>query len=1183
MKIYLKYAVYFILALPISAGCVEESLETDGGSEIILSAGLQGSVLSKAPAAGIYPDTDASYPVSLLRWDQDDNLSWSNREFLHGELGVPEASSEGIRRPIDFVEPQYFKSRDLPAGFIGIYPKAVPGGGWEQSDGKYITSDDKMTYEMTYKIDGRTDVMVSDFMSGTQASGIDPLQFRHALCMFRFYVYAVDDTSRDQWGHLQEVSIVNLPEHLTVTLPETVSGSSPVFSFGEPYMTDINACLSLSDFSDDDLLGNNDMELPVGLSSDLQDRYVGTLLGGTPEDGILGLSVKTSLAEDLNSVSIARDFKPGYTYNVVLRFSSSGIINADVTVEEWQDPYGDLYYESETHFYSDLSRYGTSNSYVVSSANMSYCFDATVKGNGVYQIESDRLGVIPLLGEAPDIDPALVAKVEILRSDAMMKRESGGSMSLITDFAQRSDTSKIIKLDSDKLRDGKVLFTVLGSDDKNDYSLLYEGNVKIGLKDAAGNVLWSWHIWVTDPPMNHNYLNGHIAMDRNLGAVISSVDEWQSGVSWPEGQMFAEYAWGLYYQFGRKDPMFIPAIYNAEGGYVEDHAVTDISEAHENPWVFYYDETGGSGNWISGVDTDHLWGYVSRRDNYVKTMYDPCPPGYRVTGMEIWQQNSDEYTLLQSGDAGTVVGMGQNGSVYYPVSHLIYQGKEAENDDEDDKRPYTYLLSATPVDGTDQAYHFRYNREAEVNAINQGGTFPIIVPEETGDTGYRTGRDVAYPVRCVLEASGPIVTDLSEAQTANSYLISKTGFYKFKANVRGNGVTSLTVYTDAGVATLPFDDGMTASLSPSRVDLLWWQGDLKQGSRYMEYVDGLGTNPKGVESVCPVYLLDNGSVDSDGYVYMYVRVSEAYGSGNVGLAAYDEYNHILWSWHIWIQPGVENVQVGDYSLMDRNLGATMAPASMSDVDQDVTSTYGFYYQWGRKDPFFPPGSESDNTASSPWLYKDPRSGWSVREQFGPPDKRTLTGPVLISESVSDPLSYVAVNQNDWQDSYGSLDGVRNNLWGYTGNAVQQGNAFAKTMYDPCPPGYKVMPHNVFSSADICKTDQGIDSEKATINFARGAYQVGYGIVLTSTDRSSYHDTNVKVDPDYGFWLPYSGKIGSTAEYREVGSVGYFSTATPYNNTGGDRYVRSMAWEKDQIFEKNSDWMAAGHPVRCMKE
>ena len=152
MKIYLKYAVYFILALPISAGCVEESLETDGGSEIILSAGLQGSVLSKAPAEGIYPDTDDSYPVSLLRWDQDDNLSWSDREFLHGDLGVPEASSDGLRRPIDFDKPQYFKSRDLPAGFIGIYPEADTGRWKEQSAGKYITSDDKMTYE----IDGYT-------------------------------------------------------------------------------------------------------------------------------------------------------------------------------------------------------------------------------------------------------------------------------------------------------------------------------------------------------------------------------------------------------------------------------------------------------------------------------------------------------------------------------------------------------------------------------------------------------------------------------------------------------------------------------------------------------------------------------------------------------------------------------------------------------------------------------------------------------------------------------------------------------------------------------------------------------------------------------------------------------------------------------------------------------------------
>ena len=1177
MKIYLKYAVYFILALPISAGCVEESLETDGGSEIILSAGLQGSVLSKAPAEGIYPDTDASYPVSLLRWDQDDNLSWSDRKFLPGDLGAPEASSDGLRRPIDFDKPQYCKSRDLPAGFIGIYPEAGTGGGWEQSDGKYITSDDKMTYV----IDGRTDVMVSDFMSGTQASGIDPLQFRHALCMFNFYVYAVDDASRDQWGKLQDVSIVNLPKHLTVTLPETVSGSSPVFSFGKPYMTEVETGLSLSYFSDDDLLGNNDMELPVGLSSDLQDRYVGTLLGGTPKDGILGLSVKTSLAEDLNSVSIARDFKPGYTYNVVLRFSSSGIINADVTVEEWQ-PYGDLYYESETHFYSDLSRYGTSNSYVVSSANMSYCFDATVKGNGVYQIESDRLGVIPLLGEAPDIDPALVAKVEILRSDAVMKREPDGSMSLITDFSERS-TTKIIELDSDKLRDGKVLFSVPGSDEKDDYSLPYEGNVKIGIKDAAGNVLWSWHIWVTDPPMNQNYLNGHIAMDRNLGAVISSVDEWKSGVSWPEGKMFAEYAWGLYYQFGRKDPMFIPAIYNEEGGYVKDHAVTDISEAHENPWVFYYDGTGGSGNWISGVDTDHLWGYVSRRDNYVKTMYDPCPPGYRVTGMEIWQQNSDEYTLKPSDqlsdEAGTVVGMGQNGSVYYPVSHMIYKGNEAENDD-DDTRPYTYLLSATPVDGTDQAYHFRYNREAEVDAINQGGTFPIIVPEETGDTGYKTGRDVAYPVRCVLEASGPIVTDLSEAQTANSYLISKTGFYKFKANVRGNGVTSLTVYTDAGVATLPFDDGMTASLSPSRVDLLWWQGDLKQGSPYMDYVDGLGdTDPEGVESVCPVYLLDNGSVDSDGYVYMYVRVSEAYGSGNVGLAAYDEYNHILWSWHIWIQPGVENVQVGDYSLMDRNLGATMAPASMSDVNKgNVSSTYGLYYQWGRKDPFFPPGSESDNTASSPWLYKDPRSGWSVREQFGPPDKRTLTGPVLISESVSDPLSYVAVDQNDWQDSYEEARGVRRNLWGFTGNAVEQGNSFAKTMYDTCPPGYKVMPHNVVETANFCR------SEDETKNYIDNPEAGENGILLSPGGTTDLGEIII----DDAVWLPFSGRLDSHGDFSEIGEkTGYWSTATPYTTSGQEKSSREIKWGYDwsyYIHQRHSNnKMSEGRPVRCMKE
>ena len=1185
MNVYLKYTVCGLLAMYPLYGCMQDNLESDTGMEISLSGGVDGLVVSKAPAEGIYPEDDDILGISLYRWDEGD-VSWPVADALSGQLGGFVSTSSGARRQITFDSSQYYKDRTSRVGFVGIYPQLSSGqdgaGNWVQSsDGSYLNGK-----TLEYKVDGRTDVMVSDFKAGSQTSGIEPLPFRHALCMFNFYIYAVDDASKAEWGNLKEVKIVNLPETVLITLPDASSSGAPVFEFdGYPSNpTDDSSVLFLSDFSvDQNGLGtDNGYELQVGLPSDLESRYVGTVLGGKPDDGILGLMVEAVGASDLNSVSIARDFQPGYTYNVVLRFSTSGIVNADVTVEDWHYG-GDYYTNSGSSYYNDLSRYGTANCYVVSSANMKYCFDATVKGNGVSEIENERLGVmIPLLGENPVIDISKVDTVEILRSDAVMKQD-GGTMKVITDMDERK-SAEIISLDSGVLRDGKVLFTVHGNDnDKTDYSLQYEGNVKIGVKDKDGNILWSWHIWVTDTPINQNYLNGHVAMDRNLGAVISSVDEWY-GQSWPDGKVYAEYAWGLYYQFGRKDPMFIPSLYTEEGGYVSSSMAADITEAHKKPMVFFYQE--GSDEWLAGADTDHLWGYVSQRDNYVKTMYDPCPPGYRVAGKEIWQTQNDEYRVDAVVDAskGTLLHIGSYEQVFFPVSHSIYKGVAASSDREgsDNAPPYTYLLSATPDEGTGNAYHFRYNREDAASYPD----FPLIVPDANAGDNYLTGKSVAYPVRCVFESSGAIVTDLSEAQTANSYIIQKTGFYKFKANVRGNGVTDLTVYTSSGVATMPFDDGMTANLAPARVDLLWWQGDLTEGSPYLKYIgkleSGSGLNSDAVSSECPVHILDGGSVDREGYVTLYARVSDAVGSGNVGLVAYDDYNNILWTWHFWLIPEYGNVQVGDYSLMDRNLGATWAPDRSSDIkSSNVRSTYGFYYQWGRKDPFFPPTSDSNTT--SPWLYKDPRSGWQIRR-----DLPNTEGPVFLKDVLAMPLSFVKIEDNDWQKTYTSLGGVRNNLWGYTGNAVDRGNAFAKTMYDPCPPGYKVMPHNVFGTADICAVDKAYPDvgQISNVYFNKGEKIDGVGIYLMPEDITSYQNSAVKIGAS-GLWLPFSGKIGSTAGYREVETNGYMSSATPYNNASNERYVRAISWDISgyyaRIYEKNSDWMAAGRPVRCVKE
>ena len=72
-------------------------------------------------------------------------------------------------------------------------------------------------------------------------------------------------------------------------------------------------------------------------------------------------------------------------------------------------------------------------------------------------------------------------------------------------------------------------------------SILKKGNAVIAAKDSDGEILWSWHIWLTDMPEEQVYFNdAGTMMDRNLGAT--------SAIPGDVGAI------GLLYQWGRKDP-----------------------------------------------------------------------------------------------------------------------------------------------------------------------------------------------------------------------------------------------------------------------------------------------------------------------------------------------------------------------------------------------------------------------------------------------------------------------------------------------------------------------------------------------------------------------------------------------------------------------------------------------------
>ncbi len=219
-----------------------------------------------------------------------------------------------------------------------------------------------------------------------------------------------------------------------------------------------------------------------------------------------------------------------------------------------------------------------------------------------------------------------------------------------------------------------------------------KGDALVALKNSSGVILWSWHLWVTDydpdvemTPVSGTYVypvaggalhrySGTIwgagkayenafIMDRNLGAKAS------------EGAI--NDTRGAYYQFGRKDPFpdGAPVSWAAAG------TTENITKSVHNPTTYY---TYDSNNWTKyeaktyplGA-TDVIWndpkliggtGHGSDNCESDKSIYDPCPPGWRVPSISAWQGLTSEWFSSPAGRYLYPGGNSASGRVWYPAA-----------------------------------------------------------------------------------------------------------------------------------------------------------------------------------------------------------------------------------------------------------------------------------------------------------------------------------------------------------------------------------------------------------------------------------------------------------------------------------------------------------------------------------
>ena len=192
--------------------------------------------------------------------------------------------------------------------------------------------------------------------------------------------------------------------------------------------------------------------------------------------------------------------------------------------------------------------------------------------------------------------------------------------------------------------------------------------------------------------------------------------------------------------------------------------------------------------------------------------------------------------------------------------------------------------------------------------------------------------------------------------------------------------------------------------------------------------------PQDVIIIDPIY--------KDGYIVF--STGKEYHTGNAVIAAANKDNTILWSWHIWATDadldGLKHTYANNAGvMMDRNLGALSAEASNP-------LTIGLFYQWGRKDPFLATASLTETVEMASDI------SWPT------PIEVFNQGTSLVGYSIQNPTTYITSNTGlrDWQAVY--WDNVDPKLW--------QKN---KTIYDPCPPGWRVPdggPEGIWAKAGI---------------------------------------------------------------------------------------------------------------------
>lgn len=266
---------------------------------------------------------------------------------------------------------------------------------------------------------------------------------------------------------------------------------------------------------------------------------------------------------------------------------------------------------------------------------------------------------------------------------------------------------------------------------------------------------------------------------------------------------------------------------------------------------------------------------------------------------------------------------------------------------------------------------------------------------------------------------------------------------------------------------------------------------------------------------------------------------------NTVIAIKDKDGKVMWSWHLWIaQPDVLNTtEVTNYQgqkfyLIQEPLGYKQTSWKGSEKPREVMvkveQTYGpssgkqsatikiyqsygakreaiaTYYQWGRKDAF------------------NGLIGSSGRVVF-------LTIPSTIANCIQNPDKRYSID-------FKSYDMAKINLWSMEYVDSRDADYSVKTIYDPCPAGFKIPEEKAFTGF----TTTGRFTYKQNEFNVTGSYNEGWNF----NNKLANHDATV--------FFPALGLRKRYSELESFGQAGYYWVATGPADNGNCLFLESTA-------------------------